>query len=79
MSFKYKSFIDIILLVLFILSVALWSYLAGQMSVNTVTYDSLQDVHNSYQDITINKDGSYHGTTSGGIKVTGCIEGAKCG
>lgn len=78
-KYKRKSFIDIVFVILLVSVVGLWSFIIGQMSVNVTEYNSLQDVHYSYSDITINQDGSYYGTTTGGIKVTGCVEGAICG
>ena len=66
------------LILLMVLAVAQWAYIAGTFQPSVVSYSSMEEVHKAYNHIRIFEDGSYEGQTSGGMKVTGCITGALC-
>lgn len=66
------------LILLMVLAVAQWAYIIGQFSTSVQYTESMEEVAKSYHLLTIYEDGSYKGTTSGGMEVTGCITGRVC-
>ena len=79
MSNEAKDAISMaVFLSLGITSVALWGFIAGQLSVSVRPSSTLRDVHRAYLYITIHEDGSYEGENVGGTPVIGCILQAPC-
>lgn len=67
-----------IIIVLAIISVGVWAYIAGSITPSVVYVDSLTPIYEKYNHIKMYEDGSYEAETIDGLAVTGCIDNALC-
>ena len=75
---KKISWSNVALVLLMSMAIGQWAFIAGTFQPAVVSYNSMEEVHKSYNHLRIFEDGSYEGQTSGGLQVTGCISGGLC-
>lgn len=67
-----------ITLIIAILAVALWSWLAGSLTPQVIEVDPQASLYDTYLTFNMEEDGSYTAVTRSGERVTGCIDKALC-